>query len=47
MFLGMAAGSGLGSVLLAHEGWMAVMALAMASAIAALALQLRGAAQRA
>jgi predicted MFS family arabinose efflux permease len=47
MFLGMAAGSGLGSVLLAHGGWMAVMALAMASAVAALALQLRRAAQRA
>jgi predicted MFS family arabinose efflux permease len=45
MFLGMAIGSGLGSVLLAHAGWMAVMGLAMGSAVAALALQVRRAAQ--
>jgi predicted MFS family arabinose efflux permease len=41
MFLGMAAGSGLGSVLLAHVGWLAVMAMATLSALAALALQMR------
>lgn len=39
MFLGMAAGSGLGSLLLAHGGWIAVMALATISALGALAVQ--------
>ncbi|WP_299797331.1 MFS transporter [Ramlibacter sp.] len=41
MFLGMAAGSGLGSVLLAHAGWLAVMGMATLSALAALGLQMR------
>jgi predicted MFS family arabinose efflux permease len=41
MFVGMAAGSGLGSLLLAHGGWMAVMALATLSALGALGLQTR------
>jgi hypothetical protein len=41
MFLGMAVGSGLGSLLLAHGGWMAVMALTTLSALAALAFQMR------
>ncbi|MCG2592145.1 MFS transporter [Ramlibacter sp. XY19] len=41
MFLGMAAGSGLGSLLLAYGGWSAVMALAAAAAAGALAVQAR------
>ncbi|HZY17822.1 MAG TPA: MFS transporter [Ramlibacter sp.] len=47
MFLGMAAGSGLGSLLLAHGGWTAVMVLAAVSAIAALGVQARPGAARA
>ena len=41
MFIGMALGSGLGSLLLAHFGWPGVIALAMASAVAALLVRLR------
>jgi predicted MFS family arabinose efflux permease len=41
MFLGMATGAGLGSLLLSHGGWAAVMGLAAASAIGALAIQAR------
>lgn len=41
MFLGMAAGSGLGSVLLAQAGWLAIMGLSAGSALAALAVYAR------
>ncbi|HEY8356748.1 MAG TPA: MFS transporter [Ramlibacter sp.] len=41
MFLGMATGSALASLLLAHSGWLAVMALSTASGLAALAVQAR------
>jgi MFS family permease len=41
MFLGMAAGSALGSLMLAHLGWRGVMGLAIAAAVAALAVRLR------
>lgn len=40
MFIGMATGSALGSLLLAQWGWMGVVGLATASALAALALRL-------
>lgn len=40
MFTGMAIGAGLGSLLLAHWGWLGVVGLAMASALAALAVRL-------
>ncbi|HEY9722027.1 MAG TPA: MFS transporter [Oscillatoriaceae cyanobacterium] len=40
MFIGMALGSALGSALLAHWGWLAVTALATASAVGALAIRL-------
>lgn len=40
MFIGMAVGSALGAVLLAQWGWMAVVALATASSLAALAVRL-------
>jgi predicted MFS family arabinose efflux permease len=40
MFIGMAAGSALGSMLQAQWGWMAVTALATASATGALAVRL-------
>lgn len=38
-FVGMAAGSAVGSLLLAREGWLGVMALAALAAVAALAVQ--------
>jgi len=41
MFVGMAAGSALGSVLLARGGWLAVMGLSAASAVACLLVQAR------
>lgn len=41
MFIGMALGSGLGSILFAHIGWAGVIALAMTSALAALLVRLR------
>lgn len=41
MFIGMAFGSALASALLAHWGWLAVVALATASALGALAVRLR------
>ena len=40
MFIGMAVGSAIGSLLLANFGWVAVMGLATLSALAALALQM-------
>lgn len=44
LFVGMALGSALGSLLLARQGWWGVMALAAAAAIAALLVQARGSA---
>lgn len=41
LFVGMAIGSALGSVLLAREGWLGVMALASIAALAALRIQAR------
>ncbi|MES2936842.1 MAG: MFS transporter [Pseudomonadota bacterium] len=40
MFIGMAAGSALGSLLLAQFGWIGVMAMAVCSAVAALAVRI-------
>ncbi|MBQ0921937.1 MFS transporter, partial [Hydrogenophaga aromaticivorans] len=40
MFIGMASGAALGSLLLAHGGWIAVVLLATTSALAALAVRL-------
>lgn len=42
MFIGMSAGAGLGSVALAHWGWMGVVALATAASIAALGVRVLG-----
>ena len=42
MFVGMAAGSAIGSVLLARSGWLAVMGLSAASAMGCLVVQRRG-----
>lgn len=41
MFTGMAAGASLGSLLLAHWGWLAVTSMAMLSALAAFLIRLR------
>ncbi|MGV3680813.1 MAG: MFS transporter [Acidovorax sp.] len=43
MFIGMAAGAALGSLLLARWGWMGVTALAVAASLAALAVRMAGA----
>ncbi len=42
MFIGMAAGAALGSLLLAHGGWIGVMVLALAASAAALAVRWNG-----
>lgn len=41
MFIGMAAGAALGSLLLAHAGWVGVTVLAALASLAAFALRLR------
>lgn len=47
MFIGMAAGAAMGSLLLAQWGWMGVTLLAVSASLAALAVRMGGSAQRA